>query len=155
MPPAPKVPGDKTPTSPDTTSLLSWTSRFAVVTLHSFAAGTLRLYYTPQPGAPVMTTTLDVSPLFERLDGLRRHRCDNGAHRSFPMEARNTEVAHLLEHLLVELLAQSGAARAQIQGATNLDEAPARYRIKVSGWTCATQAEEAVAEALRLLDAIW
>ncbi|MCL2332577.1 MAG: hypothetical protein FWC54_03710 [Actinomycetia bacterium] len=131
---------------------VTWTARFAVVRLHSFTDGTLRLYYEPRPGAPTTTEGLDVRPLFEVLPGLRRHRCDNGRHRSFFDEARRTELAHLLEHVLIELLATRGQARARIRGATNLDEAPARYRVKVSGWTSSAQAGECIEKALLLLE---
>ncbi|MCL2881873.1 MAG: hypothetical protein FWF45_03140 [Coriobacteriia bacterium] len=142
--------------APQTAALRSprrWTSRLAVVTLHSYSGNTLRLYYEPQPMAPTMTDELnvDVTSLFEALPGLRRHRCDNGRHRSFFDEARHTEVAHLLEHVLIELLATSGCPRCQIQGATNLDEAPRRYRIKVSGWVNVAQAEDCIEKALLLL----
>jgi len=124
-----------------------------VVTLHSYADGTLRLYYEPRPAAPQVTTGADLAPLFAALPGLRRHRCDNGRHQSFYDEARHTEVAHLLEHVLIELLAtDGGVARSQIQGATNLDEAPRRYRIRISGWDNAAQAENSVEKALLLLE---
>jgi len=138
--------------APVSKGLRSWTSRFAVVTLHSFEASVLRLYYEPYPDAPTQTDGLDIAPLFEALPGLRRHRCDNGRHQSFFDEARHTELAHFLEHLLIELLATTGQPRAQIRGATNLDEAPRRYRIKVSGWTCAAQAEDCIEKALLLLE---
>jgi len=123
-----------------------------VVTLHSFSGDTLRLYYEPQPTAPARTDGLDIAPLFEVLPGLRRHRCDNGQHRSFFDEARHTETAHLFEHVLIELLAASGQPRSQIQGATNLDEAPRRYRVKVSGWESVAQAEDCIEKALHLLE---
>jgi len=123
-----------------------------VVTLHSFEAGVVRLYYEPCPGAPITTNGLDLTSLFTALPGLRRHRCDNGRHRSFFDEARDTEVAHLLEHVLIELLALDGQSRARICGATNLDDAPLRYRIKVSGWTDAAQAEDCIEKALLLLE---
>ena len=129
-----------------------WTTRHAVVTLHSFDGDALRLYYKPLPGAPVTTETLDVRPLFTELPELRRHRCDNGRHRSFFDEARDTELAHLLEHVLIELLAQRGRAREDIRGATNLDEAPARYRVRVSGWHDAAEAGECIEKALSLLE---
>ena len=130
----------------------SWTSSFAVVTLHSFTGDTLRLYYEPRSGAPVTTEGCDLVALFEALPGLRRHRCDNGCHRSFFDEAQATEVAHLLEHVLIELLALDGCPRDHICGATNLDEAPGRYRIKISGWDRADQAEECIENALVLLE---
>lgn len=47
----------------------------------------------------------------EALPGLVRHRCDNDASRSFVHEARDTETAHLLEHVTIELMALSGSPR--------------------------------------------
>jgi hypothetical protein len=43
------------------------------------------------------------------LPGLRGHRCDNGAGMTFPEEMADTEVAHLVEHVAVELMALSGS----------------------------------------------
>lgn len=43
------------------------------------------------------------------LPGLRGHRCDNGAGLTFAEELVDTEVAHLLEHVAVELMALSGS----------------------------------------------
>jgi Cyanophycin synthase-like N-terminal domain len=43
------------------------------------------------------------------LPGLRGHRCDNGAGMTFIDEMADTEVAHLLEHIAVELMALSGS----------------------------------------------
>jgi hypothetical protein len=43
------------------------------------------------------------------LPGLRGHRCDNGAGMTFPEEMADTEIAHLLEHIAVELMALSGS----------------------------------------------
>lgn len=132
---------------------LRWTTGFATVTLHSFTGDTLRLYYEPAPGAPHMTGGRDLSALIAALPDLRRHRCDNGRHRDFLSEARDTEMAHLLEHAIIEVLASDGQTpRSQIRGATNLDEAPARYRIKISGFRCATEAGECIEKALRLLE---
>ncbi|MCL2324519.1 MAG: hypothetical protein FWC48_02965 [Actinomycetia bacterium] len=125
--------------------------KLATVTVHSYEAGTLRLYFEPLAGAPATTAGLDVGPLFDELPGLAKHRCDNGKHRSFCDEARDTELAHLFEHLLIELAATSGAPREQLSGATNLDEAPARYRIRISGLQSAVQAEVCRENAMRLL----
>lgn len=45
------------------------------------------------------------------LPGLARHTCDNDAGRSFVLEMRDTETAHLLEHVTCELMALSGSPR--------------------------------------------
>lgn len=45
------------------------------------------------------------------LPGLARHRCDNDAHKRFVDEMRDTETAHLLEHLTVEIMSLAGSPR--------------------------------------------
>lgn len=45
------------------------------------------------------------------LPGLVRHTCENDAGRSFTMELADTESAHLLEHVAVELMALAGSPR--------------------------------------------
>ena len=44
--------------------------------------------------------------LFELFPHLARHQCHNGQNRSFAEEALETEVPHLLEHLIIELQSQ-------------------------------------------------
>lgn len=45
------------------------------------------------------------------LPGLRRHRCENGTSRGMARELADTETAHLLEHVTLELMALSGSPR--------------------------------------------
>lgn len=45
------------------------------------------------------------------LPGLARHTCDNDDGRSFVVEMRDTETAHLLEHVTCELMALAGSPR--------------------------------------------
>jgi len=45
------------------------------------------------------------------LPGLARHTCDNDASAPFTRELRDTETAHLLEHVTVELAALAGSPR--------------------------------------------
>lgn len=63
---------------------------------------------------PGRMRTSQVPGLSERmlsaLPGLGSHECVNGAGRTFPEEAGDTEVAHLLEHVALELL-RRGASR--------------------------------------------
>jgi len=90
------------------------------------------------PVVPATTHDLDLSPLFERYPKLRSHRCDSGHHRSFFDEARQTETAHLLEHITVELLALSGVPRDRARGETGIprttctEEQPI-YRLRFYG----------------------
>jgi len=71
-------------------------------------------------GVPHTTESLSVGRLFEHYPDLRRHRCESGRHRSFEVEARQTETVHLLEHLAVELLALSGVPRDKAYGQTGI-----------------------------------
>lgn len=54
------------------------------------------------------------------LPGLRRHTCDNDAELDFVRELRDTESAHLLEHVACELMALSGSPRS-LKGRTAWD----------------------------------
>ncbi len=45
------------------------------------------------------------------LPGLARHTCDNDEGVDFLRELRDTETAHLLEHVATELAALSGSPR--------------------------------------------
>lgn len=56
----------------------------------------------------------------ELLPGLARHRCDNGAGRSFAEELADTELPHLFEHVVLELMAQAGSPRS-LRGETAWD----------------------------------
>lgn len=64
-------------------------------------------------GAPL--STAEVPGLAERalelLPGMRRHRCENGTARGMARELADTETAHLLEHVALELMALSGSPR--------------------------------------------
>ena len=54
------------------------------------------------------------------LPGLRGHRCDNGAGLTFADELADTELAHLVEHAALELMAMAGAP-ATLRGETVWD----------------------------------
>ncbi len=45
--------------------------------------------------------------LFQLIPRLSQHSCDNGAGLTFRQECRNTEIPHLLEHLIIELQLQA------------------------------------------------
>lgn len=75
---------------------------------------------------------------------LRSHACDNGAHKSFASELQDTEVAHALEHLMVELLAEESAlSRFDIQGQTAWNfskDGQGMYRMRIRGFSSEEQA---------------
>lgn len=54
------------------------------------------------------------------LPGLRRHSCDNDDGLDFTRELRDTETAHLLEHVACELTALAGSPRS-LRGRTSWD----------------------------------
>lgn len=73
---------------------------------------------------PARLRTRDVPGLSERsvaaLPLLVRHSCDNSAGAAFREELADTEIAHLLEHVAVELLAR-GAPQRGCRGETSWD----------------------------------
>jgi len=54
------------------------------------------------------------------LPGLHRHVCDNGDGKTFAEELTDTEVPHLFEHVVMELMAQAGSPRT-LKGETSWD----------------------------------
>ncbi|MHB1340613.1 MAG: cyanophycin synthetase family protein [Coriobacteriia bacterium] len=56
----------------------------------------------------------------ELLPDLERHLCHNGTGRSFAEEIADTEVPHLFEHVVMELMAQAGSPRS-LKGETSWD----------------------------------
>jgi len=123
-------------------------------------------------GVPLTTHDLDVVPLFERLPGLRKHRCDSGKQRCFFDEARQTESAHLLEHLCIELLVQSGIPRSHLRGETGIPSQARQqysrntqnegqicnnqgpYRLRIYGVESLPQAEKALSQAVHILEVL-
>lgn len=71
----------------------------------------------------VMRTSLDdsvVARALQVLPGLSSHRCLNDDGRTFAEELADTEVPHLFEHVVLELMAQSGSPRS-LKGETAWD----------------------------------
>lgn len=54
------------------------------------------------------------------LPGLDRHTCANGDGRTFTEELADTEVPHLFEHVVMEIMAQAGSPRS-LKGETSWD----------------------------------
>ncbi|HZL05317.1 MAG TPA: hypothetical protein VFE45_07845 [Coriobacteriia bacterium] len=54
------------------------------------------------------------------LPGLRLHDCDNTSGLSFAEELTDTEVPHLFEHVVMELMAKAGSPRS-LKGETQWD----------------------------------
>ena len=109
------------------------------------------------PVVPATTHDLDLSLLFERYPKLRIHRCDSGHHRSFFDEARQTETAHLLEHIAVELLALSGVPRDRAQGETGIPrttclEGQSTYRLRFYGTDSLEQMDKLLRQAVDIFE---
>ncbi|MCE5203937.1 MAG: hypothetical protein ABFC80_03635 [Coriobacteriales bacterium] len=54
------------------------------------------------------------------LPDLEKHFCHNGSGRTFAEEIRDTEVPHLFEHVVMEIMAQAGSPRS-LKGETSWD----------------------------------
>lgn len=61
-----------------------------------------------------------VPAVLRSLPGLKGHHCDNGAGLSFAQEAADTELAHLIEHAALEIMALAGSP-ATLRGDTSWD----------------------------------
>lgn len=73
--------------------------------------------------ARAMRTTLDeaiADRALTALPGLARHRCLNDDGRPFAEELADTEVPHLFEHVVLELMAEAGSPRS-LRGETAWD----------------------------------
>jgi hypothetical protein len=70
-------------------------------------------------GEPLRTSEVPglAEAALRALPGLRGHRCDNGAGRTFADELTDTEIAHLVEHATLEIMAMAGAP-ASLRGET-------------------------------------
>lgn len=65
-----------------------------------------------EPSLAKTSSVLGVSErALELLPGLARHTCENGTAHGITAELANTETAHLLEHVTVELMALAGSPR--------------------------------------------
>ncbi|PKQ38077.1 MAG: hypothetical protein CVT59_02275 [Actinobacteria bacterium HGW-Actinobacteria-1] len=73
--------------------------------------------------AEALRTTSDAA-IAERaialLPGLEEHACKNGDERTFAEEIGDTEVPHLFEHVVMELMAKAGSPRS-LRGETSWD----------------------------------
>ena len=74
------------------------------------------------PGEPLRTSEVPGSATraLGVLPGLRGHRCDNGVGTTFAEELADTEIAHLLEHAALEVMALAEAPDT-LRGATSWD----------------------------------
>jgi hypothetical protein len=73
-----------------------------------------------RPDEPLRTTPEVAARALELLPGLARHSCENDTGKTFPEELADTEVAHLFEHVTLELMAEAGSPRT-LRGETTWD----------------------------------
>ncbi len=59
--------------------------------------------------------------LFQKLPGLREHKCFNEEGLTFPEEVKRTELAHVFEHVVIELILLKDPAAGEIIGWTTWD----------------------------------
>lgn len=85
-------------------------------------AGVLSARVVFAAGEPMRTSEVPGLPaaVIVALPGLRGHRCDNGAGLTFADELTDTELAHLLEHATLEVMAMAGEP-ASLRGETRWD----------------------------------
>lgn len=73
--------------------------------------------------------------LLEKLPGLNSHNCESGKPRSMATELKDTELAHLIEHVTLEYIVLAGAPRLLCCGETGWNHAvdgSGVYRVRIS-----------------------
>jgi hypothetical protein len=120
-------------------------------------AGALHARLEFAPGEPLRTSEVPGLPeaALAALPGLRGHRCDNGVGLTFRDELSDTEMAHLVEHAALEVMAMAGAP-ATLAGRTSWDFAAdgrGVFRLRIA-FEDETAARESLVFALALLGAL-
>jgi hypothetical protein len=88
------------------------------------------------PGEPLRTSEVPglARTALDALPGLRGHRCVNGVGLGFAEELEDTEIAHLVEHATLEIMAMAGSPET-LRGATSRDfaaDGPGVFRVSVA-----------------------
>ena len=101
----------------------------------SASADTVSAGVSFSPGEPMRTSEIPglSAAALAALPGLRGHRCDNGAGLTFAQELVDTELAHLIEHAALELMAMAGASPL-LRGKTSWDfaaEGRGVFRVRI------------------------
>jgi hypothetical protein len=87
-------------------------------------------------GEPTRTSEVPgmVAAALRALPGLKGHRCRNEVGLSFTEELADTEIAHLIEHATLEIMAMAGSPDT-LRGATSWDfaaDGPGAFRVSVA-----------------------
>lgn len=106
------------------------------------------------PGEPMRTSEVPgfAERVLRELPGLRGHRCDNGAGRTFADELADTEIAHFVEHATLEIMAIKGAPLT-LRGETTWDfakDGKGVFRVRVE-FRDEGEVREAFAGAVRVV----
>jgi hypothetical protein len=82
------------------------------------------------PDMPLRTSSVPglAVEILELLPGVRRHRCECDSARGVVAELADTEIAHLLEHIALEMMALAGSPRS-LAGETRWDFAADGMRV--------------------------
>jgi len=119
--------------------------------------GALAARFAFGPGEPLRTSEIPglAAAAIGALPGLRGHRCDNGSGLTFADELADTEIAHLVEHTTLELMAMAGCPTS-LRGETSWDFATdgrGVFRVRIE-FEDEAVAREAVGEALAIVGAL-
>lgn len=98
--------------------------------------GLLEALVVFDPGEPLRTSEVPglASAAVAALPGLKGHRCRNSAGLGFAKELGDTELAHLVEHATLELMAMAGSPDT-LRGATTWDfdaDGPGTFRVSIA-----------------------
>lgn len=110
------------------------------------------------PGCPYSSASFPSLPelLLDQYPELKKHACSNDKSASFAYELKDTELAHVLEHVIAEELALTGIPRRLIEGKTGWRKSEARrgpYRILIRAQVTQTNFETALRAAVHALEA--
>jgi hypothetical protein len=98
--------------------------------------GLLEALVVFDPGEPLRTSEVPglASATLAALPGLKGHRCRNRAGLRFARELEDTELAHLIEHVTLEMMAMAGSPDT-LRGATSWDfeaDGPGAFRVSIA-----------------------
>ncbi len=123
----------------------------------SVTPGLLEALVVFDPGEPLRTSEVPgfAAAALAALPGLKGHLCRNGVGIGFRRELEDTELAHLVEHATLEIMAMAGSPDT-LRGATSWDfsaDGPGVFRVSVA-WDDEDVARGALVFACALVGAL-
>lgn len=120
-------------------------------------SGTTELVVVIPPGAPRTTHAYPgcADDVVRSYPNIVRHRCASGSAHGIRAELAQTEVAHLIEHVVIEQLVQRGIPRAGLSGETAWDfqrDGQGVYRVRIHGCRDVNEVHCAVGVACDLIE---